>query len=195
MLFVGQLSYETESSGIFEHFKKGLGEDHPVTSENLKVRLLTTKGGGTDGKKEEEDGDGDDPEGGKKSKKSQSKSRGMAFLDLSDPELMYACLKMHHTDLDGRRINVERSAGGKSGSEARKEKISGYRKDQEGHMSETVEKVRVFPSLSFTSTEGGGKVLGGVGILFSPLPSPGQRRTLGSRPLIPHTLSRSQNLR
>ena len=51
VLFVGQLSYKTESSGIFKYFKKGLGEDHPVTSENLKVRLLTTKGGGGGGRR------------------------------------------------------------------------------------------------------------------------------------------------
>mmetsp|Transcript_7885 Transcript_7885/g.7479 ORF Transcript_7885/g.7479 Transcript_7885/m.7479 type:complete len:516 (-) Transcript_7885:28-1575(-) len=115
ILFVGQLSFDTTANGIFAHFQKELGKK-VVTSETISVRLLTDK-------------------------TRKNRSRGMAFVQLNDPELLYECLKLHHTDLDGRRINLERSAGGSKHSEGRKEKIKQYRKEQEEYMSETVDKI------------------------------------------------------
>lgn len=115
IVFVGQMAYTTSREDLFKHFQRKLGEEHTVTEETLRIRLLT------------------DPK--------TQKSRGMAFLETTDPEVLYACLKLHHTHLDGRRINVERSAGGKRNSNTRQSKISQYRKEQEQHMSETVDKM------------------------------------------------------
>lgn len=121
ILFIGQLSYQTTADGLFKHIKDQIGKDEHtgkvlITPETLKVRLLT-----------------DDKKNGR--------SRGMAFVETSNPEISYQLLKLHHTNLDGRRINVERSAGGGKNSEVRKEKISSYRKEQEEYMKETVDRI------------------------------------------------------
>jgi RNA recognition motif-containing protein len=105
VLFVGQMAYSTTAAALLEHFQKVLG-DHVITPENFKVRLLT------DAKK--------------------NRSRGMAFIEANDPKVLFECLKLHHTTLDGRRINVERTTGGGKTSEKRKEKIKQYRQEQQG---------------------------------------------------------------
>jgi len=115
IVFVGQLSYDTTNEGLFNHIKNELGKEHEVTKETVQIRLLT------------------DPK--------TKKSRGMAFVETSDPELLYACLKLHHTHLEGRRINVERTAGGGKNSDARTTKLSQLRKEQEQHMSDIVDKM------------------------------------------------------
>lgn len=121
ILFIGQLAFATTADGLFKHIQDQIGKDQRtgkelITPDTLKVRLLT------DAKKND-------------------RSRGMAFVETNDPELSYQLLKLHHTNLDGRRINVERSAGGCKNSEVRKEKISSYRKEQEEYMNETVDRI------------------------------------------------------
>lgn len=115
IIFIGQLSYDTTKEELFNYVKEELGKEHKVTQQTVQIRLLT------DAK--------------------TKKSRGMAFLETTDPELMYACLKLHHTDLKGRRLNVERSAGGNKSSETRKAKLKQYREDQGQFLSETVDKM------------------------------------------------------
>ena len=112
IVFIGQLSYDTTKESIFEHIREQLGGDHEITKSTVKIRLLTDS--------------------------KTTKSRGMAFVEVSDPELLYSLLKLHHTMLDGRRINVERSAGGGRNSENRKLKLKQYRVDQEEHMQSVV---------------------------------------------------------
>ncbi|KAH8059291.1 hypothetical protein JL720_13850 [Aureococcus anophagefferens] len=56
------------------------------------------------------------------------KSRGMAFVQCETAEALYACVALHHAQIDGRRINVERSAGG--GREAKKGKLAEHRAHQ-----------------------------------------------------------------
>ena len=119
ILFIGQLSYTTTTEGLFQHIKDNIGKDEKtgkdlITPETLQVRLLTDE-------------------------KKNNRSRGMAFVETTNPEISYHLLKLHHTHLDGRRINVEKSAGG--GKEARKEKIDSYRKEQQEYMSETVDRI------------------------------------------------------
>jgi hypothetical protein len=63
----------------------------------------------------------------------------MAFVELDSPEVMYECLKLHLTHLDGRRINVERSAGG--GSTAKKARITSYRENQTTFISKTMDSI------------------------------------------------------
>ena len=65
----------------------------------------------------------------------------MAFVQTTDPELLYGLLKLHHTNLDNRRINVERSAGGKKNSEARQNKLTQFRKEQEEYIADVVAKM------------------------------------------------------
>lgn len=51
------------------------------------------------------------------------KSRGIAFLEVPTSENMQAALKLHHTTLNSRRINVELTAGGGGKSDSRVGKI------------------------------------------------------------------------
>ena len=116
IIFVGQLAYTTTSEMIYDHFHSTLeksGGDHIITKETIKIRLLTDS--------------------------KTKKSRGMAFVELSTPELMYECLKLHLTHLDGRRINVERSAGG--GNESKKAKITSFRETQSSYISHTMDSI------------------------------------------------------
>lgn len=82
ILFVGQLSYSTTSDMLYDHFHSTLGKvegKDVITKESIKIRLLTDS--------------------------KTKKSRGMAFVELESPEVLYECLKLHLTHLDGRRIN------------------------------------------------------------------------------------------
>lgn len=117
IVFVGQLSYETTIDDLFDHIHSHLGDDHKVSKEMIKIRMLTNA-------------------------KTQ-KSRGMAFVEVvnGDPDFLYALLTLHQTMLKGRRINIERSAGGKKNSETRKTKLDNYRKEQETHFAKVVEKI------------------------------------------------------
>jgi RNA recognition motif-containing protein len=113
--FFGQLSFDTTQKGLFEHIQTKLKDDFKVAEKMVKIRILT------------------DPK--------TKKSRGMAFVEVDDPELLYGLLKLHQTFLDGRRLNVERSAGGSKNSDTRKSKITQYRKDQEKYFEEGVDKM------------------------------------------------------
>ena len=114
--FVGQLSFNTTKEQLLEHIRSNLGKELPqVTSENIQIRMLTDS--------------------------KTKKSRGMAFVQVQEPDTLYALLKLHQTFLDGRRINVERSAGGNKNSKTRKEKLSKYRQDQENYFAQVVESI------------------------------------------------------
>jgi hypothetical protein len=65
----------------------------------------------------------------------------MAFVEVEDPELLYGLLKLHQTFLKGRRVNIERSAGGKKNSDTRKAKLAQFRKEQDEYFAEVVDKI------------------------------------------------------
>ena len=111
--FVGQLSYDTSQDAVLEHIRQTLGEEFDVSNETVKIRLLTNEKTG--------------------------KSRGMAFVEVDNPELLYALLRLHQTFLNGRRINVERSAGGRGAT--KKQKLEQYRKEQQEYVSSVVDKM------------------------------------------------------
>lgn len=115
--FVGQLSYETTTDDLLAHICSNLSDDYSASkiSKMTKIRLLT------------------DPK--------TRKSRGMAFVEVDDPEFLYALLKLHQTYLKGRRINIEKSAGGKKHSESRKSKLDHYRKEQSAYFADVVENI------------------------------------------------------
>jgi hypothetical protein len=50
-------------------------------------------------------------------------------------------LKLHQTFLKGRRINIERSTGGKRNNESRKLKINQFRKEQKEYFDEVVDNI------------------------------------------------------
>ncbi|KAF5368627.1 hypothetical protein D9758_002311 [Tetrapyrgos nigripes] len=95
ILFVGNLKYTTSVEAIQSHFSAC---DPPPT-----VRLLTPKV--------------------TSSTKTVAKSKGCAFLEFSHPHALQQALKLHHSQLDGRSINVELTAGGGGNSESRLKKV------------------------------------------------------------------------
>jgi hypothetical protein len=109
--FIGQLAFTTTKESLFQHIQTELGKEHKVTLETTKIRLLTK----------------------------DKMSRGMAFVEVDDPEYLYALLRLHHSMLDNRRINVERSAGG--GSETKQLKIQQYRKEQQDYLQSTTKQM------------------------------------------------------
>jgi RNA recognition motif-containing protein len=120
IVFIGQLSYETTKESLLAHIQKELekevdesGQRFAINADTVSIRLLTDR--------------------------KTKKSRGMAFVEVQDPQLLYACLKLHLTHLQGRRLNVERSAGGKATSTSRQVKIQELRKEQQSHMQSVVE--------------------------------------------------------
>ena len=120
ILFVGQIPFNTTADTLFQHFVKYMGKKI-ITKESMKIRI---------------------PNSNKEDKYAAKKNRdtkGFAFVEFSDPEIMYECLKMHHTPLDGRRINVIRSGGG--GKAARIETNKQRKIEQDEFISSTVDKI------------------------------------------------------
>jgi nucleolar protein 6 len=52
-----------------------------------------------------------------------SKSKGYAFLEFTEKQGLQVALKLHHSELEGRKINVELTAGGGGKSERRLNKV------------------------------------------------------------------------
>ncbi|KAG8690943.1 hypothetical protein FRC11_007954 [Ceratobasidium sp. 423] len=99
ILFVGNLPYTISKEQILEHFS----ECNPAPT----IRLLTPK-----------------PRSGKPQTAVQAaKSKGCAFLEFSSHSTMQMAIRKHHSELAGRRINVELTAGGGGNSDQRKEKL------------------------------------------------------------------------
>ena len=57
-----------------------------------------------------------------------NKSKGCAFLEFTARPALQAALRLHQSELDGRRINVELTAGGGGKSNARLEKVKARNK-------------------------------------------------------------------
>lgn len=117
--FFGQLSFDTTQEDLMDHIRTQLKETprHKVSKKNITIRMLT------------------DPK--------TKRSRGMAFVEIhdDDPEFLYALLKLHQTYLKGRRINVERSAGGRKNSESRQSKLEQYKKEQGEYFAQIVDNI------------------------------------------------------
>jgi RNA recognition motif-containing protein len=113
--FFGQLSFETTKDELMEHIRSQLGDTYKVTDKTVTIRMLTHE--------------------------KTKEFRGMAFVEVDDPEFLYALLKLHQTFLKGRRINVERSAGGKKNSETRKSKLQLFKKEQEEYFAKVVDNI------------------------------------------------------
>ncbi|KAF8506584.1 hypothetical protein F5888DRAFT_1791032 [Russula emetica] len=101
ILFIGNLKYTTTREAIQKHFALC---DPPPT-----VRLLT-------------------PKVTRATAAAKSKSKGCAFLEFSMRHALQAALRLHQSELDGRRINVELTAGGGGKSDARLAKVKARNK-------------------------------------------------------------------
>nr|CRX79271.1 hypothetical protein ls5931a1_00076 [Leucosporidium scottii] len=110
VLFIGNLPFKVTMEQIKEHFTP-CGEA-PI------VRLLT-------------------PKQSHHSSNPSNQSKGCAFIQFTSPLALQAALRLHESDLGGRKINVELTAGGGGNSEQRKAKIAAKRKS----MGEEREKV------------------------------------------------------
>ncbi|KAL0071780.1 hypothetical protein AAF712_000702 [Marasmius tenuissimus] len=93
ILFLGNLKYTTSQESITSHFNAC---DPPPT-----IRLLTPK----------------------TASEKSTKSKGCAFLEFETKAALQQALKLHHSKLDGRTINVELTAGGGGNSETRLKKL------------------------------------------------------------------------
>ena len=67
------------------------------------------------------------------------RSRGLAFVELASEADMHTALRLHHSPMDGRRINVERTVGGGGAAAGRKEKLADLRDRQGAQMRHAVE--------------------------------------------------------
>ncbi|TFK56572.1 hypothetical protein OE88DRAFT_1730049 [Heliocybe sulcata] len=118
ILFVGNLKYTTSQDAIQDHFSAC---DPPPT-----IRLLT-------------------PKPKKDSKAPTAKSKGCAFLEFTSRNALQQALKLHHSTLDGRQINVELTAGGGGKSEQRITKLKQRNKELEAQRKKRMEKQQVGP--------------------------------------------------
>jgi hypothetical protein len=73
-------------------------------------------------------------------KTDSGESRGMAFVELEGARELHKCIALHHSRLQGRVINVEKTCGGKNKS-TRAEKIQEKRREQMIKVHESVDKV------------------------------------------------------
>ncbi|CAE6504255.1 unnamed protein product [Rhizoctonia solani] len=99
ILFVGNLPYTISKEQILEHF----GQCSPAPT----IRLLTPKS----------------RSGKPQTAVQAAKSKGCAFLEFTSHSAMQIAIRKHHSELAGRRINVELTAGGGGNSNQRKEKL------------------------------------------------------------------------
>ncbi|KPV72137.1 uncharacterized protein RHOBADRAFT_55976 [Rhodotorula graminis WP1] len=109
LLFVGNMPYKVTVDEIKEHFKP--------CGEVPAVRLLTPKTA---------------PSPSSSSSATTTPvapaSKGCAFLDFTSATALQSALRLHHSTLSHRKINVELTAGGGGNSAARKLKIDEQRK-------------------------------------------------------------------
>eukprot|EP00310_Coccolithus_braarudii_P020587 CAMPEP_0183333136 /NCGR_PEP_ID=MMETSP0164_2-20130417/2103_1 /TAXON_ID=221442 /ORGANISM="Coccolithus pelagicus ssp braarudi, Strain PLY182g" /LENGTH=472 /DNA_ID=CAMNT_0025501981 /DNA_START=54 /DNA_END=1472 /DNA_ORIENTATION=- len=110
-VFVGQLPYSATVKDIGEHFKHANGDVVPH------VRLLTKRAA---------DGGG---------------SRGMAFVELDSEAAVHTALRLHHSPMGSRRINVERTVGGGGTTAKRHGHISDLRERQGKQMVQAVQAI------------------------------------------------------
>ncbi|KAI6047809.1 hypothetical protein EDC04DRAFT_2619969 [Pisolithus marmoratus] len=106
LVCLGNLKYTTTAETIRAHFTC----DPPPT-----VRLLTPKLSKS-----------------RNPTKLVTKSKGCAFLEFQNKHALQRALKLHHSQLEGRKINVELTAGGGGKGESRLRKLKDRNKELEG---------------------------------------------------------------
>ena len=123
IIFVGNMSYQSTAEQIAKHFSSHC-------HETPSVRLLTTKG---DPKKLAQLPKSKQKSiaKGKAADPSAPTSKGCAFLEFTAASALQKALQFHHTQFEGRTINVELTAGGGGKGDGRKERIRKKNQDLE----------------------------------------------------------------
>lgn len=119
MVLVGNLKYTTTKEAVAQHFsecgtcplrtKYSLAPLKSCIDPPPSVRLMTPKPSAT--------------------LKPTVKSKGFAFVEFSHHSALQQGLKLHQSELEGRKINVELTAGGGGNSEVRLEKVKQRNKE------------------------------------------------------------------
>ncbi|ETS63959.1 hypothetical protein PaG_02291 [Moesziomyces aphidis] len=115
ILFVGNMAFTTTTDNIAKHFGQTCGEVPTVrlltrkADPNALANLPASK------RKSIAKGKAQDP--------TQPQSKGCAFVEFKSSDALRKALNFHHTMLEGRKINVELTAGGGGKSENRQNKI------------------------------------------------------------------------
>ncbi|GBE77791.1 hypothetical protein SCP_0106730 [Sparassis crispa] len=117
ILFVGNLKYTTTKEAVQKHFSLC---DPPPT-----VRLMQPKPSAAT--------------------KPTAKSKGFAFLEFSHRNALQQGLKLHQSELEGRMINVELTAGGGGRSEGRLEKLKQRNRELHEQRRKRLEKQKGTP--------------------------------------------------
>lgn len=132
IVFVGNMSFQSTSEQIAKHFSSHC-------SETPTVRLLTRKGDASklaqlpkSKQKSIARGKAADP--------SAPTSKGCAFVEFKLAASLQKALQFHHTQFEGRNINVELTAGGGGKGDGRKEKIRKKNQDLEAERQKLHEK-------------------------------------------------------
>ncbi|THG97722.1 hypothetical protein EW026_g4325 [Hermanssonia centrifuga] len=112
ILFVGNLKYTTTKEAVQAHF----ASCEPTPSVRLMAPKPSTSGRQT------------------------AKSKGFAFLEFTEKAGLQQALKLHQSDLQGRMINVELTAGGGGKSETRINKLKERNKELHGQRVKRLEK-------------------------------------------------------
>lgn len=114
ILFLGNLKYTTTLESIEAHFAAC---DPPPTIRLLAPKLAANK-----------------------PSRPVMKSKGCAFLEFRHRNALQQGLKLHHSSLDGRQINVELTAGGGGKGEARLSKLKERNKELESQRQKQLQK-------------------------------------------------------
>jgi len=114
ILFVGNLKYVTSKEAVQKHFSSC---DPPPD-----VRLMTPKPSAN--------------------ARLTAKSKGFAFLEFPSKAGLQQALKLHHSDLEGRKINVELTAGGGGKSDNRIAKVKERNKELHNQRVKRVQKLK-----------------------------------------------------
>ncbi|GAA5966850.1 hypothetical protein JCM3765_004574 [Sporobolomyces pararoseus] len=119
IVFVGNLPYKVTAEEIKKHFEP--------CGESPQVRLLTPK-----------------PTPSSTSSTSPApSSKGCAFVQFTSSTSLQSALRLHHSTLQNRKINVELTAGGGGNSEQRKQKIVSQREKLEKEREKALKNKRL----------------------------------------------------
>ncbi|TWU74628.1 hypothetical protein ED733_002347 [Metarhizium rileyi] len=84
-----------------------------------------------------------------KNKDDDRPCRGIAFVEFANVWTMRTCLdKFHHSEFEGRRINIELTAGGGGGTKFRRDKIRDKNKKLDENRSRRIEKEKAAKGVS-----------------------------------------------